>query len=295
LPKSLVYHRCKRSPEQLIRAKKSLGQNFLTDHRVAQRIVDAANPLRTDIVIEIGPGTGALTRLLVERSGVVEAIELDERLAVALRRSVTATSLEIRVADAMTIDWPDLISSARNKLEAPDRDKSRIRFIANLPYYISTPILENLLSLRRSVFDMTLMLQKEVADRITEGPGGKEYGALSVIVQYQCVASKLFDVPPSAFTPAPKVHSAVVHLTVREQPPVDVRDEAQFFSLVRAAFAQRRKTILNNLKAAAAVSKFVRPLEEALEAASVSSQRRAETLSVAEFAALTNALFIVNE
>jgi len=290
LPKSLVYLRCKRSPEQLIKAKKSLGQNFLTDHRVAQRIVDAANPLRTDIVIEIGPGTGALTRLLVERSSVVEAIELDERLAVVLRRAVPATNLEIRVADALTIDWSDLISSARNKLEVPDRDKSRVRVIANLPYYISTPILEKLLSLRRSVFDMTLMLQKEVADRITEGPGGKEYGALSVIVQYQCVASKLFDVGPSAFTPAPKVHSAVVHLTVREQPPVEVRDEAQFFSVVRAAFAQRRKTILNNLKAAAAVSKFVRPLEEALEAASVSPQRRAETLTVGEFALLTKAL-----
>ena len=274
----------------MIKAKKSLGQNFLTDHRVAQRIVDAANPLESDIVIEIGPGTGALTRLLVPRSGVVEAIELDERLAVDLRRQLSAKNLEIRVADALTTDWADLIASARSRLKSPDRDKSRVRVIANLPYYISTPILENLLSLGRNIFDMTLMLQKEVADRISEGPGGKEYGALSVIVQYQCVASKLFDVPPSAFTPVPKVHSAVVHLTVREHPAVDVPDETQFFSLVRAAFAQRRKTILNNLKAAAAVSKFTKPLEEALEAASVSPQRRAETLSVAEFADLTKAL-----
>src|SRR5262249_49324297 len=196
------------------------------------------------------------------------------------RRAVAAANLEIRVADVLTTDWAELISNARTKLDSPIRDESRVRVIANLPYYISTPILEKLLSLGHRIFDMTLMLQKEVADRITEGPGGKEYGPLSVIVQYQCIASKLFDVPPSAFTPAPKVHSAVVHLTVRQQPPVDVHDEAQFFSVVRAAFAQRRKTILNNLKAAAAVSNFVRPLEEALEAASVSPQRRAETLSV---------------
>lgn len=274
----------------MIRAKKSLGQNFLTDPRVAQRIVDAASPLKSDIVIEIGPGTGALTRLLIPRSGFVEAIELDERLAMDLRRKLSAQNLEIRVADALITDWTDLIASAKNKLESTDRNETRIRVIANLPYYISTPILEKLLSLGRSIFDMTLMLQREVADRISEGPGGKEYGALSVIVQYRCVASKLFDVPPTAFTPVPKVYSAVVHLTLREHPAVVVPDEAQFFSLVRAAFAQRRKTILNNLKAAAPVSHFKKPLEVALEAASVSPQRRAETLSVAEFAELTKAL-----
>jgi 16S rRNA (adenine1518-N6/adenine1519-N6)-dimethyltransferase len=137
---------------------------------------------------------------------------------------------------------------------------------------------------------MTLMLQKEVADRITTGPGSKEYGYLSVMVQYYCIATKLFEVPPSAFTPVPGVQSAVIKLTVRERPAVEVSDEAKFFALVRFAFAQRRKTILNNLKAASRALEFTQPLESALEAASVAPQRRAETLSLEEFAALSWAL-----
>ncbi len=278
---------------RLIRAKKSLAQNFLTDQRVARRIIDAVSPLRTDIVIEIGPGTGALTRMLVERSGYVEAVEIDAPLADGLRRSVKAENLSIVTADALSLDWMKLITNATSKLHSlrpDDEDRNRVRIVANLPYYISTPIIERLLALGRSISDMTLMLQKEVADRITTGPGSKEYGSLSVMVQYYCIASKLFEVPPSAFTPAPKVQSAVIRLTVRERPAVDVADEARFFALVRASFAQRRKTILNNLKAAARALEFSEPLESALEAASVAPQRRAETLSLAEFAALSRAL-----
>jgi 16S rRNA (adenine1518-N6/adenine1519-N6)-dimethyltransferase len=277
----------------LIKAKKSLGQNFLTDQRVARRIIDAVSPLPTDIVIEIGPGTGALTRMLVERSGHVEAVEIDARLADALRRSLKAENLSIVAADALGLDWGELITDAKSKLRFPgvaDQDRKRVRIVANLPYYISTPIIERLLSVGRRVFDMTLMLQKEVADRITTGPGSKEYGYLSVIVQYYCIATKLFEVPPSAFTPVPKVQSAVIKLTVREGPAVEVSDEAKFFALVRAAFAQRRKTILNNLKAASRALEFNQPLEAALEAASVAPQRRAETLSLEEFAALSRAL-----
>ena len=277
----------------LIKAKKSLGQNFLTDQGVARRIIDAVSPLPTDIVIEIGPGTGALTWMLVERSGHVEAVEIDARLADALRRSLKADNLSIVTADALVLDWRELIKDARAKLGFPgaaDQDRRRVRIVANLPYYISTPIIERLLLVGRSVFDMTLMLQKEVADRITTGPGSKEYGYLSVMVQYYCIATKLFEVPPSAFTPAPKVQSAVIRLTVRERPAVEVSDEARFFALVRAAFAQRRKTILNNLKAASRALEFTQPLEAALEAASVVPQRRAETLSIEEFAALCRAL-----
>jgi 16S rRNA (adenine1518-N6/adenine1519-N6)-dimethyltransferase len=277
----------------LIKAKKSLGQNFLTDHRVARRIIDAVSPFTTDIVIEIGAGTGALTRLLVERSGHVEAIEIDARLADALRRSLKADNFSIVAADALVLDWGELITDAKAKLGFPgpaDQDRRRVRIVANLPYYISTPIIERMLSVGRSVFDMTLMLQKEVADRITTGPGSKEYGYLSVMVQYYCIAKKLFEVPPSAFTPVPRVHSAVIKLTVRDWPAVEVSDEAKFFALVRAAFAQRRKTILNNLKAASRVVEFAHPLEAALEAASVAPQRRAETLSLEEFAALSWAL-----
>jgi 16S rRNA (adenine1518-N6/adenine1519-N6)-dimethyltransferase len=277
----------------LIKAKKSLGQNFLTDQRVARRIIDAVSPLPTDIVIEIGPGAGALTRMLVERSGYVEAVEIDARLADALRRSLKAENVSIVAADALGLDWGELITDAKSKLHSlrrDDQDRKRVRIVANLPYYISTPIIERLLSMGRSVFDMTLMLQKEVADRITTGPGSKEYGYLSVMVQYYCIATKLFEVPPSAFTPVPRVQSAVIKLTVRERPAVEVSDEAKFFALVRAAFAQRRKTILNNLKAAARSLQFIEPLESALEAASVAPQRRAETLSLGEFAALSRAL-----
>jgi 16S rRNA (adenine1518-N6/adenine1519-N6)-dimethyltransferase len=141
------------------------------------------------------------------------------------------------------------------------------------------------------VLDLTLMLQNEVVERITSGPGGKEYGYLSVHVQYHCVATKLFEVPPSAFKPAPKVQSAVVKLVVRESPAVAVSDEARFLAVVRAAFAQRRKTSLNNLKAATSALSFAQPIGRALEVAGVDSKRRAETLSLAEFGALHDALF----
>lgn len=222
------------------------------------------------------------------------AVEIDARLAEELRRTIKEENLTIITADALSLNWDELIDDAKSKLNAapgPDEDSTRVRIVANLPYYISTPIIEKLLSLGRRIFDMTLMLQKEVADRIAAEPGGKEYGYLSVMVQYYCVATRLFGVPPSAFTPEPKVNSAVIRLRVREQPAVKVADERKFFSLVRACFAQRRKTILNNLKAAAASQGFNNDLEGALEAASVAPQRRAETLSLAEFAMLCNELY----
>jgi 16S rRNA (adenine1518-N6/adenine1519-N6)-dimethyltransferase len=280
----------------LIKARKSLGQNFLTDRQVARRIIDAVSPSQNDAIIEIGSGTGALTHMLAKGSGHLVAIEIDARLAEELRGTMKAENITIVTADALSLNWDELIDDAKSKLNAapgPDEALSRVRIVANLPYYISTPIIEKLLSLGRQIFDMTLMLQKEVADRITAEPGGREYGYLSVIVQYYCVATKLFEVPPYAFTPEPKVNSAVIRLRVREQPAVKVADERKFFSLVRACFAQRRKTILNNLKAAAASQGFNKDVELALEAASVAPQRRAETLSLAEFACLLEALYVV--
>ena len=278
----------------LIKAKKSLGQNFLTDRGVARRIIDAVAPLPTDIVVEIGPGTGALTQVLLDRSGYVVAVEIDQRLVDGLRNKLKGEHLTIVNTDALRVDWRALIAEATSSFRAVRGSKSgdsRVRVVANLPYYISTPIMERLLSFGRLLFDMTLMLQKEVADRIATGAGSKEYGYLSVMVQYYCEATKLFEVAPSAFTPAPKVRSAVIRLTLRGHPAVEVADEKRFFAFVRAAFAQRRKTILNNLKAAASSLQFAQPVEPALEAASVSPQRRAETLSLAEFAALYRTLY----
>ena len=278
----------------MIKAKKSLGQNFLTDQRVARQIIDAVSPRPTDVIVEIGPGTGALTRMLVERGGYVEAVEIDARLAGELRRSVQTDKLSIVTADALTLDWSKLITDATAKLDLlrhDDESRPRVRIVANLPYYISTPIIERLMSLGRNVFDMTLMLQREVADRIATGPGGRDYGYLSVMVQYYCEAWKLFDVSASAFTPSPKVQSAVIRLKVREMPAVEVADPGKFFALVKALFAQRRKTILNNLKAAPISLEITQPLESALKAAFVDPRRRAETLSIEEFAALGLELF----
>lgn len=275
----------------LIKGKKSLGQNFLKDQRVARRIIDAVSPLPTDAIIEIGPGTGALTRMLAERTGHVVAVEIDRSLVAKLRQSTESAYVSIVTADALSLDWAELIEEAKSRLHLADRGRHRVRIVANLPYYISTPIIERLLAQSDRLFDMTLMLQREVADRITTGPGSKAYGYLSVMVQYYCAATKLFEVPPSAFNPAPKVYSAVIRLTVRERPEVDVANEERFFALVRAAFAQRRKTILNNLKAAAQSLQVSGPLESALEAASVAPRRRAETLSLSEFASLYKALY----
>jgi 16S rRNA (adenine1518-N6/adenine1519-N6)-dimethyltransferase len=278
----------------LIKAKKSLGQNFLTDAQVSRRIVDSVSPKRSDIILEIGPGMGALTRLLVERSGLVIAVEIDSRLAGELRRSLVSDRLSIVEADALTLNWDELISSetlSRKALGENSDEPARVRVVANLPYYISTPIIERLIHLRGRLFDLTLMLQNEVVERMTSEPGCKEYGYLSVFVQYHCVATKLFEVPPSAFKPAPKIQSAIVKLVVRERPAVEVSDESEFFALVRASFAQRRKTIANNLRAASSALSFTQPIESALIAAGIDPRRRAETFSLEEFRALHAALF----
>ena len=233
-----------------IKAKKSLGQNFLNDESVARRIIDLVSPNLNEVLIEVGPGTGVLTRKLVDRSGYVLAVEIDPRLADSLLSSLKRQNLSVVTADALKLNWEQVLAQAKESLRTLHSDQTnvkRMRVVANLPYYISTPIIEMFLSIRHQLFDMTLMLQKEVAERITTEPGGKEYGYLSVLVQYYCVASLLFEVPPSAFTPEPKVRSAVIRLKIREQPVIQVEDERRFFALVRAGFSQRRKTILNNL------------------------------------------------
>ncbi len=266
----------------MIRAKKSLGQNFLVDNRVARRIIDTVSPLETDIIIEIGPGTGALTALLAERSGYVVALEIDPRLIEELAR-LSSSNLSVREADALEVDWAALIdeASASWKKQSASEKNPRVRVVANLPYYISTPIIERLIAIRGRLFDLTLMLQKEVVDRLVSQPDCREYGYLSVLVQYHAAARKLFEVGPSAFRPAPKVRSAVVRLEMKPSRELSEEEEKKFFAMVGLAFSQRRKTILNNLKAAKSL--FAIDLEAALQNAGIDLLRRAETLSVAEF------------
>jgi len=287
----------------LIKPKKSLGQNFLVDRRVISRILDAASVAPDDLIVEIGPGTGALTESLVKRAGYVLAIEADPRLVLDLQQRVATENLRILEADALALDWGSILDDAveawRHALAvgraevtsgAEQRPEPRLRIIANLPYYISTPIIQRLIAQHDRLFDMTLMLQDEVVDRIVSGPGGRQYGYLSVLVQYYCEVEKLFEVAPSAFRPAPKVQSAVIRLTLRRRMPVAVADEFKFFALVRSAFAHRRKTILNNLRTAEASLKLTVSPETALTRAGIDPRRRPETLSLDDFARLNVAL-----
>lgn len=278
----------------MIKAKKSLGQNFLDDTYFINRIIGSVRANQTDVVLEIGPGTGALTKQLVEQAGFVVAVELDLRLIDKLRSEIKRENFKLIEADALNVNWQHLLDEAIEswrKLYQGNAAEPRIRVVANLPYYISTAILERLLQLRHRIFDMTLMLQEEVVDRITSSPNNKDYGYLSVLVQYFCEATKLFTVPAEAFTPAPKVQSAIVRLTTRSKPYVQIKNEKKFFALVRASFAQRRKTIQNNLIAAASICGFDQTPARALENCGLDAKRRAETFSLRDFEKLYHSLY----
>lgn len=259
-----------------MRAKKRLGQNFLVDRNYQERIIAAAKPLVGETIVEIGPGLGALTRLLLASGARVIAVELDAELAHALT-SKFAVNDNFRVvhADALEVDFGNLIAPA-----------TTARVVANLPYYISTPIISHLIGARGSISEMILMLQREVVERIVAAPGGKEYGYLSVIVQFYCEAGRLFDVPPSAFKPSPKVYSSVMRLRVRQEPLVSVRSQKDFVRTTQIIFSHRRKTILNNLRASQL------SVDSAwLESESgISLARRGETLSIEEIGRLSDAL-----
>jgi 16S rRNA (adenine1518-N6/adenine1519-N6)-dimethyltransferase len=261
-----------------MRAKRRLGQNFLVSRRYTERIIEAVAPRADETIIEIGPGQGALTELLVESGAQVVAIELDRELISYLaERFAARANLRLIAADALAVDLCRQIEPATSA-----------RVVANLPYYVSTPILQRLIEQRRCLPEMTLMLQREVVERITAGAGGKEYGYLSVLVQLFCQAERLFDVPPGAFRPAPKVYSSIVRLRVRAGAAAAVRDEDFFLEVLKALFAQRRKTILNNLRAGAArlgVRDEAR-IAQALARAGLAPQRRAETLAIQEIARL---------
>ena len=257
-----------------LRADKKLGQNFLIDENVVHQIVAAAELSEADTVLEVGPGIGTLTQGLAESKARVVAVELDTRLL-----PVLATTLN--GYDNVRVVHGDILKvNIMEEVGAPS-----FKVCANLPYYITTPIIFALLEKRLPMERLVAMVQKEVAERMAAQPGGKEYGALSVAIQYYTEPKIAFIVPPTSFIPAPAVDSAVIVCKRREKPPVEVCDEALFFRVVKAAFSLRRKMLSNSLKNMGIKSEQV---AKWLELAGVDGKRRAETLSLEDFAKLTN-------
>jgi len=263
---------------------KRLGQHFLRDQRTIQRIIEALNPKPDETIIEIGPGTGALTTALVERAGRVVAVEFDKKLAPLLaERFAEAANFKLVMADALTTDFCAAIQPANSA-----------RLVANLPYNISTAILQRLIAQRACLEEMVLMLQREVVERVLAPPGTTDRGFISVLVEAYCETEKLFDVAPHAFRPPPKVWSSVMRLKVRPQIDAAVADEKLLWEVVSAGFAQKRKTILNNLRHSTG------RLQETLKRnggasivlckANVDLQRRAESLTIEEWGKIVLAI-----
>lgn len=252
--------------------RKRFGQNFLHDQSVIQRLVDVIAPRQGDAMVEIGPGLGALTTPLLQRLTALDVVELDRDLLAPLaQRCAGFGELRIHAADALRFDFSTLIIADQ-----------RLRVVGNLPYNISTPLLFHLLDQARLIRDMHFMLQKEVVERLAAAPDTAQYGRLSVMVQYRCAVTPLFIIPPHAFQPVPKVESAVVRMVPHATPPVAVDDFAGFARLVKQAFAQRRKTLHNNLKGL---------LDDAqMRAVAIDPGWRAERLTLEQFAALGNLL-----
>ncbi|MDA8226480.1 MAG: 16S rRNA (adenine(1518)-N(6)/adenine(1519)-N(6))-dimethyltransferase RsmA [Desulfitobacterium hafniense] len=256
------------------KAHKSLGQNFLMDDIVIDRIVQTAIENKSIPIVEVGPGLGVLTRVLGEKAEKVWAIELDKSKIPVLEKELKGLPVKIVNMNALELKLKDIWGQEKGYL------------IGNLPYYITSPILIHFLSQTESLLGMTVMVQREVADRLVAKPGGKDYGVLSVAVQVSAEAEKIFEVTPEAFWPAPKVTSAVVRLRIRPYPNFDV-PEPEFFRVVKAAFSQRRKNLGNSLSSGLSLGK-----QEAislLQKVNISDQRRAETLRIREFLDLTKA------
>jgi len=256
--------------------RRALGQHFLRDRATARAIVDLVAPTGRDLVVEIGPGDGALTGLVAGRAGRVIALEIDRALGTALRARLAG--VEVLDADARSWDYA--------RLEAPAG--GRVLILGNLTYSVAKPILMALIDARPAIHEMALMLQREVAERIAAPPGGKTYGSLSVFTQLHCDVRLAFRVPPGAFRPPPQVDSAVLHLRVLREPRVPLADPRRFESVVRAAFAQRRKMLANALGTGLGLPLDV--VRRAAASAGVDPTRRAETLSLSEFAALATVL-----
>ena len=265
--------------------KKSFGQNFLTDTNILQKIVDTAEIDKNVNVIEIGPGIGALTEFLAENAAEVMAFEIDERLVPILEDTLRDhDNIKVINEDVLKADLQTRVKEFKNP-------SLPIKVVANLPYYITTPILMHLIESKIPFAEFVVMMQKEVADRISAEPNTKAYGSLSIAVQYYMTAKVAFVVPRTVFVPAPNVDSAILKMTRREQPLVEVKDEDFFFRVSKISFVHRRKTLWNNLTSHFGKSEEVKTkLEQSLENANIKPSIRGEALSIPDFARLSDAL-----
>ncbi len=263
--------------------QKKFGQNFLIDTSVLERIISAAQITKEDMVLEIGPGIGTMTQYLAEAAGSVVAVEIDKNLIPILEETLSAyTNVTVINEDVLKLDLRQL---------AEEKNGGKpIKVVANLPYYITTPIIMNLFESGVPLNSITIMVQKEVAERMQVGPGTKDYGALSLAVQYYAKPEIVANVPPNCFIPRPSVGSAVIRLTRHEKPPVEVKDAQYMFSLIRASFNQRRKTLANGLSNAQELGLSRDRVTEVLENMGLSATIRGEALTLEQFAELSNRL-----
>lgn len=268
--------------------QKKFGQNFLIDTHVLERIISEAGVTKDDFVVEIGPGIGTMTQYLCEAAGAVAAVEIDKNLIPILHDTLSEyDNVEIINEDILKVDIAAL---------AEEKNGGKpIKVVANLPYYITTPIIMGLFESHVPIESITVMVQKEVADRMQCGPGSKDYGALSLAVQYYAKPEIVANVPPNCFMPRPNVGSAVIRLTRHDNPPVEVTDEKLMFRLIRASFNQRRKTLVNGLKNASDLSFTKEQIEAAIEAIGQPLTIRGEALTLSQFAQLANQLYIADK
>ena len=264
--------------------QKKFGQNFLIDTHVLDKIIRAANITKDDMVLEIGPGIGTMTQYLAEAAGKVIAVEIDRNLIPILEDTLSDY-------DNVRIINDDVLKVDLRKLADEENAGRLVKVVANLPYYITTPIIMGLFENGVPVESITVMVQKEVADRMQTGPGNKDYGALSLAVQYYADPYIVANVPPNCFMPRPKVGSAVIRLTRHEKPPVEVKDEKLMFEIIRASFNQRRKTLANGLNNSDKLSFSKEKITEVIEQLGKGASVRGEALTLEEFAKLTN-LFV---
>lgn len=263
--------------------QKKFGQNFLIDGHVLNKIIAAAEITKDDFVLEIGPGIGTMTQYLAEAAGKVMAVEIDRMLIPILQETLAEyENVEILNEDVLKVDIAALVEEKNGG--------KPIKVVANLPYYITTPIIMGLLENHVPVESITVMVQKEVAMRMQAGPGSKDYGALSLAVQYYCDPYIVANVPPNCFMPRPKVGSAVIRLKTHTQPPVTTKDEQLMFRLIRASFNQRRKTLANGLNNSSELSFSKEQIAHAIEKLGVSASIRGEALTLEQFAALADIL-----